>query len=244
MQLNCDLGEGFDEVDAMIMPLLDQANIACGGHTGDTASMQKAVMLARKYNVAIGAHPSYPDKKNFGRLSQTYPNDTLKNALAEQINALDHTAKSCHASLSYVKPHGALYNDIVQQPALLNLVLSTMAMEFSGMTLMVQATASADHILKAANTLGVKIMFEAFADRRYTPEGLLQHRSINDAVLTRPDDIFEQAKQILTYRTVHTTEGDTLKLHANTCSLCVHGDNKAALASAKRIRTFLNTKTR
>ena len=109
--LNADLGEGLDEIDSAIFPLLDQANIACGGHAGNEASMRRCITLAKQYEVAIGAHPSYPDTANFGRKSLDMSEEALLESLMQQVSALAEIARSEDCQLTYIKPHGALYND-------------------------------------------------------------------------------------------------------------------------------------
>jgi len=117
MRLNCDLGEGM-ALDAQIMPLIDMANLACGFHAGDTDTMRANIKLAREYGVLVGAHPSYPDRANFGRVSMQMPSDELVSMIAEQIETLDAICIAHDVELSYVKPHGALYNDMMRDEAL------------------------------------------------------------------------------------------------------------------------------
>ncbi|ABD79809.1 5-oxoprolinase subunit PxpA [Saccharophagus degradans] len=239
MKLNCDLGEGLDHADAAIMPLIHQANIACGGHTGNAASMAKAIQLALKHHVCIGAHPSYPDPDNFGRTSLAIPLDTLRESIAEQILSLHQACTALGGKVEYVKPHGALYNDLLHNPVLLEMLLELIRSEFSSLSLMMQATPQQHIHAQLAAQAGVTLQFEAFADRRYTPEGYLQARTIEGAVLHNVDDVIEQANQLLTHQRVLSTNGTWLNVNAS--SLCVHGDNPTALAAVRAISSNLKS---
>lgn len=237
MELNCDLGEGLDHADAAIMPFIQQANIACGGHAGDEQSMAKACSQALLHQVTIGAHPSYPDKTNFGRKSLTLPHSTLTQAIVEQVQHLQNVCAPLNAQVRYVKPHGALYNDLIQQPELFELVLNLMHSHFPQMALMVQGTPMRAQHSAQAKAAGVPIWFEAFADRRYTPEGTLQPRTEQGAVLEDSEAVVEQAQQIMNHQRVRTTDGEWLTVTAD--SLCVHGDNPSALEAVRKISTMM-----
>lgn len=233
MQLNCDLGEGLDHVDAVIMPLIHQANIACGGHTGDATSMAKAIQLAIDHKVTIGAHPSYPDPENFGRTSLAMPLDALRSSVTAQINNLCQMATSLGANVEYVKPHGALYNDLLQNPVLLEMLLELIQNEFPQLSLMIQATPQQQVHTQLANQAGVTLLFEAFADRRYTPEGYLQPRTIDGAVLHNVTEVVAQANHLIHQQQVLSTTNTWLTVNAS--SLCVHGDNPTALDAVRTI---------
>ncbi len=245
MKLNCDLGESFGAwsmpVESAIMTEIDQANIACGFHAGDPLVMKQAILSAKQHDVAIGAHPAYPDLQGFGRRSMAIAADELKAMIQYQVSALSGMAKVCGANVSYVKPHGALYNDMMKDTAVMRTVMQSIAeinMQSlnSPLALMVQATSQNAAIKEAAQEWELPLYFEAFSDRRYTDEGLLQSRLIEGAVLSESDALL-QAKQLISSGTVTTASGATLAIEAD--SLCVHGDTKGAVNIAKKIRTFL-----
>ena len=245
MKLNCDLGESFGAwsmpVEAAIMAEIDQANIACGFHAGDPLVMKQAIRLAKQHDVDIGAHPAYPDLQGFGRRSMAIAADELSAMIQYQVSALSGMAKACGANVSYVKPHGALYNDMMKDTAVMRTVMQSIAeinMQSldSPLALMVQTTSQNAALKDAAQEWGLPLYFEAFSDRRYTDEGLLQSRLIEGAVLSESDALL-QAKQLISSGTVTTASGATLAIEAD--SLCVHGDTKGAVNIAKKIRTFL-----
>ncbi|MED5425793.1 MAG: 5-oxoprolinase subunit PxpA [Pseudomonadota bacterium] len=245
MKLNCDLGESFGAwsmpVEAAIMAEIDQANIACGFHAGDPLVMKQAILSAKQHDVVIGAHPAYPDLQGFGRRSMAIAADELSAMIQYQVSALSGMAKVCGANVSYVKPHGALYNDMMKDTAVMRTVMQSIAeinMQSlnSPLALMVQATSQNAAIKEAAQEWELPLYFEAFSDRRYTDEGLLQSRLIEGAVLSESDALL-QAKQLISSGTVTTASGETLAIEAD--SLCVHGDTKGAVNIAKKIRTFL-----
>ena len=245
MKLNCDLGESFGAwsmpVEAAIMAEIDQANIACGFHAGDPLVMKQAIRLAKQHDVDIGAHPAYPDLQGFGRRSMAIAADELSAMIQYQVSALSGMAKACGANVSYVKPHGALYNDMMKDTAVMRTVMQSIAeinMQSldSPLALMVQATSQNTALKEAAQEWELPLYFEAFSDRRYTDEGLLQSRLIEGAVLSESDALL-QAKQLISSGTVTTASGATLAIEAD--SLCVHGDTKGAVSIAKKIRTFL-----
>lgn len=245
MKLNCDLGESFGAwsmpVEAAIMAEIDQANIACGFHAGDPLVMKQAILSAKQHDVVIGAHPAYPDLQGFGRRSMAIAADELSAMIQYQVSALSGMAIICGAKVSYVKPHGALYNDMMKDTAVMRTVMQSIAeinMQSldSPLALMVQATSQNAALKDAAQEWGLPLYFEAFSDRRYTDEGLLQSRLIEGAVLSESDALL-QAKQLISSGTVTTASGATLAIEAD--SLCVHGDTKGAVNIAKKIRTFL-----
>lgn len=241
MKLNCDLGESYGAwsmpVENGIMALIDQANIACGFHGGDPVVMKRAVQQAKEHKVAIGAHPAYPDLQGFGRRSMSIPANELIPIIQYQVSALAGMAALCDTGVSYVKPHGALYNDMMKHSAVRRAVFESIAEFGAGKyAVMVQATENNTALKKEADALGVTLLFEAFSDRRYTDEGLLQSRLEPGAVLDEKNAL-AQAKQLIEEGTVISASGKTLSLEVDT--LCVHGDTAGALDIARKIRTFL-----
>ncbi|MBY0417886.1 MAG: 5-oxoprolinase subunit PxpA [Pararheinheimera sp.] len=240
LKLNCDLGESFGAwqmgLDAEVMPLIDQANIACGFHAGDPTVLVNTLILAKQHQVEIGAHPSYDDKQGFGRRSVKMNADELKHLIWYQIAAVDGVAKSLGLELSYVKPHGALYNDMMANQALLETVMRSVASYHTPLKLMLLATSSAAEHRLLAKHYQLELLFEAFADRRYKSDGSLTPRSQPGSVLDHQTALV-QVKQLLQSGTVQSDTGDRVTIVADT--LCVHGDNPAAVALVKSIRQLL-----
>lgn len=241
MLLNCDLGESFGNwtmgMDADVMPYLDQANIACGFHAGDPLTMQKTLLLAASHGVSIGAHPAYPDLVGFGRRTMALTPQELTATLHYQIAALDGMAATAGLSVDYVKPHGALYNDMMANDDILSTVLSSIANYPKPLRLMLQGTARADTHRELATSAGVDLWFEAFADRCYDDDGRLLSRRLPGAVHSR-ERMLEQVQQLATAGTVTTVSGKELKLAIDT--LCVHGDNAEGVQAIKEIRALLS----
>jgi UPF0271 protein len=245
MLLNCDLGESFGAwkmgLDHKVMEEIDCANIACGFHAGDPDVIAKTLQLAKQHNVMIGAHPSYPDKQGFGRRSMQMQPSELLHCIHYQIAALEGMAKVQQLTLQYVKPHGALYNDMMRDDTILKVVLKAVATYPSHLNLMMLATKKQVEHRKLADEYGVALLFEAFADRLYTDEGLLSARSEVNAVHDK-DALIAQVKQLVRQQSVQTCSGNELPLIADT--LCVHGDNEASIALIKEIRDLLNNTVR
>ncbi|MDQ9090203.1 5-oxoprolinase subunit PxpA [Pseudoalteromonas haloplanktis] len=243
MKLNCDLGESFGVwqmgLDTEVMPHIDMANIACGFHGGDSDVMASTLRLAKQYNVMIGAHPSYPDKQGFGRRSMALSAQELTNCLHYQIAALEGMARVQGLSLEYVKPHGALYNDMMLDETLLTTVMQAIACYPSTLKLMILATANAKQHQQLAKQYQLDLILEAFADRQYTDDGLLVSRSLAGSVHDKPA-LIAQVKQLLTTGCVTTRSGKQLPLHAD--SLCVHGDNAAGIALIQEIKTLCHAR--
>ena len=216
MKLNCDLAEGAG-CEAALMPYLDQANIACGAHAGGLELMRTTVALARQHDVSIGAHPGYPDREHFGRESLAATPDEIQGWVAEQIERL-----AAMGPVDYVKPHGALYHDMLQQPAVKQAI---------------------HHAIGALPLMGPAPFdegfgwSEAFADRRYQTDGTLVPRSEAGAVLDETETL-AQVRQLVADGAVTTASGDTLALAATT--LCVHGDNPTGVQSIRAIREILD----
>lgn len=232
MLLNCDLGEGFDEVDRAVIPLIDLANIACGGHAGNDASIRKTLALAKRANIQVAAHPSYPDKQNFGRRSLAISQTDLLNALQHQCTTLQKHAKTQSMKLYCIKPHGALYNDCMTHIETLQTVIQ-LAKNFD-LPLMLQALPDNSFVLQHAEKYAIKLLFEGFADRAYQDDGRLVPRTINEAVHSQADAILAQAKKLVFNKSVVSINGKQLRIAID--SLCVHGDSEHAIESIQKIR--------
>lgn len=227
MRLNCDLGEGLHEVDAQVMPHIHMANIACGGHAGDTGTMQRCVALAVNYGVQIGAHPGYEDRESMGRKSLHQPLETLQNSFRTQVLQLADICDTLGAHLSYIKPHGALYNDMMQQPALLGALLDTCQQTFPQLPLLIQGVPDPRPYQQLATEKAHTIWFEGFADRRYTDAGFLVARDKANAVYEDIADITAQAASFAERQGITSENGHWLPIRIDT--LCVHGDTPQAL---------------
>jgi UPF0271 protein len=243
MLLNCDLGESYGNWtmghDASVMPHIDQASIACGFHAGDPLTMRHTLALAAEHAVAIGAHPAYPDIVGFGRRSMVLSHEEIIANLHYQVAALDGMARSLGLTLTYVKPHGALYHDMMANQAVRSALLQAIASYASHdqpLALMVQATANAAQHRAEALAADVPLLFEAFADRCYADDGGLLPRSQAGAVHGR-ERMLAQVAQLQRDSTVTTHSGKLLKLQIDT--VCVHGDNPEGVAAIAAIRTLL-----
>jgi UPF0271 protein len=240
MLLNCDLGESYGRwtmgMDAAVMPYIHQANIACGFHAGDPLTMRHTLALAAEHGVAIGAHPAYPDLVGFGRRSMTLSREEIIANLHYQIAALDGMAHSLGLALTYVKPHGALYHDMMARSEVRAGIIEALVSYHRPLALMLQATVrAAEHRVEAA-AAGVPLLFEAFADRCYADDGSLLHRSHAGAVHNR-ERMLVQVAQLLQESAVTTVSGNIIPLQVDT--LCVHGDNPESVRSIKAIRALL-----
>ncbi|ROM71445.1 hypothetical protein BK653_06070 [Pseudomonas brassicacearum] len=240
--LNCDIGESFGSwtmgLDAEVMPFIDCANIACGFHAGDPSIMRKTVSLALSHGVRIGAHPAYQDLAGFGRRSMAYGAQELQDLLHYQIGALDGICRAQGGEVSYVKPHGAMYNDMMANPAQLRAVIQAVAAYDRQLPLMLMATRDNSAAQALGDEYGLTLWFEAFADRAYDSAGRLVSRQAPGAVHHDPEVIIEQALTIARGDALTASDGSALNLKANT--LCVHGDNASSVAAVQRIREALN----
>ncbi|MCP3908029.1 MAG: 5-oxoprolinase subunit PxpA [Oceanicoccus sp.] len=240
LQLNCDLGESFGSwtmgMDAAVMPYIDQANIACGFHAGDPVVMRNTLALAKKNDVSIGAHPAYQDLVGFGRRSMNCSTEEIIALMHYQVAAMDGMAATAGLKLEYVKPHGALYNDMMAKPDVRNAIMVAMSDYQRPLTLMLQATPQYAEHKAEADRLGLNLSFEAFADRCYDDDGKLLARSKAGAVHSK-EKMLAQVQQLCTDGTVTTVSGNTLPLQADT--LCVHGDNEAGVQAIQEIRELI-----
>lgn len=240
MLINCDLGESYGTrrigSDAEVMPHIDQANIACGYHGGDPVTMRDTLALARRHDVAIGAHPSYPDLEGFGRRSMVLSMEEIVAAIHYQMAALEGMATAQGLTVGHVKPHGALYNDMMARPEVRAAIFEALATWHRPLLLLLQATPAAEQHREEARAAGIEVQFEAFADRRYTAEGLLMPRSKTGAVLNT-EQTREQVQRLHEEGVIITSAGTALPLQADT--LCVHGDTPGAAQAVRMLRELL-----
>lgn len=234
--LNCDLAE-LDEIDDQwFMPHLDIANIACGGHAGGAAQMQRAVALAKHYGVAIAAHPSYPDRAHFGRRSLALSEQELAATIAEQLNALNQICREHAATIRYVKPHGALYHDILQQPAVAICFLKVVQAVLPECTVIVQALPGCHPLAAIAESLSLPLLFEGFADRQYQDDGRLLPRHCAGALLTNITVIRENISR---YCQQHVWPTQSGVIALNLATLCVHSDTRSSVQLVESIAQLL-----
>lgn len=227
-------------MDNDVMPHIHLANIACGFHGGDPLTIRNTLALAAHHGVRSGAHPAYPDLVGFGRRSMNLSEDELIASLLYQIGALDGMAISEKVQLDYVKPHGALYNDMMANNVIRNSVMSALAYYHRPLKLMLLATPEADIHRREAETAGLPgLLFEAFADRCYDDNGSLLSRDKSGAVHTR-EKMLAQVRQLQEQGTVTTVSGQILPLQADT--LCVHGDNPEGVQAIQTIRAIVDRK--
>lgn len=240
MHLNADLGESYGDWamgnDQAIMAFIDQANVACGYHAGDAMSMIRSISLAKTHNVMIGAHVAYPDLQGFGRRSMRIPTADLSAMIQAQIATLEGLAKSNNMALSHVKPHGALYNDMMQNIDIFEAVVKSVDTYHVKYPLVIQALNDNSIHKVMAEQYGVCLILEAFADRAYDDDGFLVSRSKAGAVLAHNDALL-QVKRLIENHQIISINGKVLNCQANT--ICVHSDNHDAVRLAKHIYTLL-----
>ena len=227
IDINADVGEGLHN-EAQLMPYLNSCNIACGGHAGDAETMKTVIRLAEEYQVKIGAHPSFPDRENFGRNILNISSEALKKSLMAQLESFQEVISSERATLHHVKPHGALYNLAAKDAATAEVILEAMK------SLHIEAKLYAPYgsmLAKLAYRKGIPVVYEAFADRNYQEDLSLVPRSRPHALITEPKAVFEQVQRMVLEGKVHTETGKEVPIKAAT--FCVHGDQENALEILK-----------
>lgn len=234
IDLNCDTGEGVGN-DAAIMPYVTSANIACGYHAGDETTARQTIELALKYNVRIGAHPSFMDRKNFGRKEMNVPADEVYKWVQEQINFLNNIVAAYGAKLHHVKPHGALYNMAARDPLLAKTIVQAVKHFDKNLVLF---GLSGSCLISEAKAAGLQTASEVFADRTYQDDGSLIPRSQPNALIEDEDAAVQQVLQMVDEGSVTTVLGKRIPIVAET--VCIHGDGKHAVAFAKRLHRELS----
>ena len=233
IDLNCDMGEGCGN-DGELMKYISSANVACGFHAGDLDTMRRTVELAMNHGVAIGAHPGYRDRENFGRTPASLSTAEVVDIVAEQIATLKTVCEEFGASLHHVKPHGALYNQAAKDRELAAAIAEAVHGADPGLILY---GLSGSFLISEARGRGLVAASEVFADRTYQPDGSLTPRTETDALIIASKDAAAQALQMVKLKTVTATTGETISIRADT--LCIHGDGEHAVAFAKQIRRVL-----
>ncbi|MBV8036994.1 5-oxoprolinase subunit PxpA [Roseateles sp.] len=234
VDLNADLGEGAPD-DAALLALVSSANIACGWHAGDARLMQATVAAALTRGVAVGAHPSYPDRENFGRSEMQLPPADVRADLIYQIGALDALVRAAGGRLHHVKPHGALYNQAARDPALADAVAGAVRAIDPGLALYGLA---GSELLRAAERAGLRAVAEVFADRGYRADGSLVPRGQPGALVEDTAEAVARTLRMVRDGVVQAVSGETVPLRAQT--ICLHGDGPHALAFARALHAALN----
>lgn len=228
--LNCDMGEGIGN-DAAIIPYITSANIACGYHAGDETTMTETVMLAKNAGVAIGAHPSFLDRENFGRaeMKEIKPQQVYE-LVTEQLRILNKVVIKCYAKLHHVKPHGALYNTAARNASIAAAIVKAV---YDFDKTLVLFGLSGSQLISEANSMGIKTASEVFADRTYQDEGSLTPRNQPNALIEDEAQSMNQVLNMIENGVVVTTSGKEIAIVADT--ICLHGDGKNAVAFAEGI---------
>ena len=235
IDLNADLGERPQayQIDAELMKYITSANIACGGHAGDAESIHRMVELAQSLGVAVGAHPSFPDRQNFGRIEMKIDPAVLQQSLEEQIELIVDIAARLGVKVRHVKPHGALYHSANSDPAVTQAIVNAIRSVDASMIVVAQFGSTA---VERYQTAGLRTVAEAFADRAYEPDGTLRSRTLSGALLDESRAV-EQAKSIVHRGSITTSDDSQLPIHPDT--LCFHSDTPNATVIAKRVREAL-----
>ncbi len=229
MDINCDLAEGMSD-DALIMPFITSANIACGFHAGGSDMMKRTVDLCVQYKVKIGAHPSFLDKENFGRTEMQVSDLVLMDWITTQIFSLQKICTDAGTTLHHVKPHGALYNMSARDARLAQLIAKTIKKIDSRLILF---GLSGSVSITEAKKIGLQTANEVFADRTYQNDGTLTPRSQKNASIEDVGEAVKQLLEIIRDKKVTTVSGAKIPMSAET--ICIHGDGKHALVFAKKI---------
>ena len=233
IDLNADLGEGCDN-DEAILEHVSSINVACAWHAGSAEEMLSLVRAALIRKVAIGAHPSFPDRENFGRREMILPLPQVRAGVLYQVGALEGIVRSEGGALAHVKPHGALYNQAARDPELAHCIAR--AIHDFNPRLPVMGLAGSLFIA-ALRAEGVPAIEEGFADRRYAPDGRLTSRALPGALIAEEADVLAQVLSLVRHGTAIAMDGRTCLVHAQT--ICLHGDGPHALAYARAIRAML-----
>lgn len=232
IELNADIGEGHD--DASLMPYLDRVSIASGGHTGDAASMAAALRLAADHGVAVGAHPSYPDRAQFGRRELAASAGEIARWVTQQTEMLAEQAVRLGLRLAHVKPHGALYNVAARDAGVARAIAQAVAALDPQLILVGMA---GSQLVAAGEAAGLVVLHEAFADRRYQRDGRLVSRETPGALIVDPRLAAAQAAALAQGQAIDTLDGSPLRISADT--ICLHGDTPGALNIAHAVHSAL-----
>ena len=227
------MGEGLG-IEDLLLPFISSANIACGYHAGDAAEIKRVVDGCIKNNVAIGAHPSYPDKENFGRIDMHLSTNEIYTLVKNQLEILNTIVVAAAANLHHIKPHGALYNMAAKDAAIAHAI--AMAVKDFDAELIYYGL-SGSIMIEEANKIGLKTAREVFADRTYQPDGSLTARTESNALITDTATAVQQVLQIVNHKTVTAINGTVIAMQADT--VCIHGDGINAVPFAAALNNRL-----
>jgi len=233
VDLNCDMGEGCGS-DAELMKYITSANIACGFHAGDAATMRRTAELAVEHGVRIGAHPGYPDRENFGRTPIQLSADKTRELVAEQVDSMRRVAAAAGGQLAHVKPHGALYNHAAKDHEI-STAIAEGVRDIDPELILYGLSASAS--IEAAKSVGLRTASEVFADRTYQTDGTLTSRTEDNSLINDAGLAATQALDMVKYGRVRSVDAIMVKIVADT--ICIHGDGPHALTFAQVIRSAL-----
>jgi len=234
IDLNCDLGEGYT-TDALIMPLISSANIACGYHAGGGELMRETSRLALQHDVAIGAHPSFDDRDGFGRREMHLSSDEIYQIVLDQVNTIRKAAEEEGAVLHHVKPHGALYN-MAAKDAMVADAISRAIKAIDDSLILYGLPNSASE--RSAAKLELRFYREVFSDRTYTDQGMLTPRNQPNAMIETTEQSVAQVLQIILHKTLQSTTGQEIPIKADT--VCIHGDGENAVVFAQEVNRALH----
>jgi len=236
MDINCDMGEIprllKNNVYSDLMDHVTSISLACGGHAGDTEMMRELVIIAKKKNVKVGAHPSYPDRENFGRLELDMASEELLSSIWSQVYSLLKIAEEENISVSHIKPHGALYNQAAKDAQVARVIGDAVDRIDPHLNIM---CLSGSLMVRVVEDMGLKVVQEAFADRTYERNGSLRNRNLDYALITSPQKAADQARLIIERNKVIAFDGSEVSIEAQT--ICIHSDTPNAVAIAEEVST-------
>lgn len=242
IKLNCDMGESFGiyniGLDEEIMPHIDMANLACGFHASDSLTMQKSVHLATINAVEIGAHPSYQDLLGFGRRSIPSTQEEITALVLYQIGALDAFCKANNTKITYVKPHGALYNDMMKDQNIFKAILKAISSYSKDVKLFILSNEKNRLYKDIADIYKISLLYEVFADRNYNDDGTLVSRKYDNATINNENEILQRAQLLTNKNYIRSITGKKLFLDVDT--ICVHGDNQNALKFILALKNLIS----
>ena len=238
ININCDLGESSKlhstENDPLLLAIVNSANIACGYHAGDKATMEKTIEISKKNNISIGAHPSFRDPENFGRKKLNLPPNEINRLIIDQINILSAVANKAEMKITHVKPHGALNNMACENYDLATVISESITQVNKELIFLVPTGSQME---KAGKKLGMKVAVEIFADRNYEDDGNLVSRSKPNALITDPEEAKRHVLSMVKNQALNCLSGK--KIACEIDSVCIHGDNESSLETAKSIKENL-----
>ena len=223
IDINCDVGEGVGN-EKELFPMISSCNIACGGHTGSKETIRWCLELAKEFNVKVGAHPSYPDKENFGRVSMSISDADLIKSIQTQMQLFESVRSKLNTPLHHIKPHGALYNDIAKNEQLSQAFLKSIEAFKDEVYLYLPFNSVVE---KVAKNNGYKVRIEAFADRNYNNDLNLVSRNEDNALISNEEEVLKHVLRMAKDNVVKTIKNEDIAMNADT--YCIHGDTPSAL---------------